>query len=83
LGGALTSSPDASSCGVGHLDIYATGAGNALIQLGFNGKWAAWRNLGGQWTSAPGAVCLAGSTTVNVFERGVDNAAWYTSLAGS
>jgi hypothetical protein len=79
----MTSSPDASSCGAGRLDIYSTGAGNALYQLGFNGRWAAWRTLGGQWTSPPGAVCLAGSNAVNVFERGTDNAVWYTTLAGS
>jgi spore germination protein YaaH len=83
LGGALTSSPEASSCSSGHLDIFATGAGSALFQLGFNGAWIPWRNLGGQGTSAPGAVCFTGTTVVSVFERGTDNALWQMSVPQS
>jgi hypothetical protein len=83
LGGSLTSAPDAASCGSGRLDVYATGAGSALFRLGFNGAWGTWQNLGGSWTSEPGAVCMAGSNTVGLFERGTDNALWYSSMFGS
>jgi outer membrane protein assembly factor BamB len=83
LGGSLTSAPDVASCGSGRLDVYATGAGSALFHLGFNGAWGAWQNLAGTWTSEPSAVCLAGTDTVGLFERGTDNALWQSSALGS
>jgi spore germination protein YaaH len=84
LGGSLTSGPDASSCAPGHLDVFATGSGAALNRLGFNGTaWISWQSLGGQSTSDQGAVCQPGSSAVDVFERGTDNAVWHTSVSGS
>jgi len=83
LGGNLTSAPEAASCTSGHLDIFATGVGSGLMQLGYSGGWTAWRSVGGTWTSSPGAVCLTGTSTVDLFERGTDNALWQASVQGS
>ena len=83
LGGFLTSAPATSSCAAGHLDVFATGTDASLYQIGYNGSWGNWQRLGGYWASDPGAVCLTGTTTVNLFERGPDAALWHTSLTGS
>jgi hypothetical protein len=83
LGGNLTSAPDAASCGPGRLDIFATGAGSALLRLGFNGAWGSWSTLGGTWTSEPGTVCLTGTSTIALFERGTDNALWQANVPSS
>ena len=83
LGGTLTSAPDAASCGPGRLDIFATGAGSALMRLGFNGAWNSWSTLGGTWTSEPGAVCLTNTSTIDLFERGTDNALWQANVPSS
>jgi spore germination protein YaaH len=83
LGGILNSGPDASSCAAGHLDAFVVGSDSALYRIGFNGGWGTWQRLGGQWTSDPGAVCPTGTTSVDIFERGPDNALWQSSLAGS
>jgi hypothetical protein len=83
LGGTLTSAPDAASCGTGRLDVFSLGAGSALMRLGFNGSWSSWGSVGGTWASEPGAVCLTGTSTVDLFERGTDNALWQASVPGS
>lgn len=80
LGGVLTSGPDAASCAPGHLDIFTLGPDSALNQLGFNGTWGQPQRLGGQWTSDPGAVCLPGTTGIDVFERGPGNDLWQTNV---
>jgi hypothetical protein len=57
------------------------------MQLGFNGAWnggwGAWQSLGGQLTSEPGAVCLAGTSSIQVFGRGVDNTLWLATVPAS
>jgi len=83
LGGTLTSAPEASSCGVGRLDVFATGAASATYQLGYSGVWSTWKSLGGQATSSPGAVCESGSTTVNLFVRGLNNGLWTDWVSGT
>jgi hypothetical protein len=83
LSGTLTSGPAASSCASGHLDVFALGSDQAVYQRGFNGAWGAWQRLGGPWTSDPGAVCPTGSTKVDLFERGGDNALWEFQATGS
>jgi len=80
LGGVLTSSPAAASCSSGHLAIFATGGGSATYELRFDGAWGSWQSLGGQWTSGPGVVCLTGTTTDQLFERGTDNGLWQRSV---
>jgi hypothetical protein len=83
LGGTLISGPDAASCSAGHLDVLAVGSDRALYRFGFNGSWGAWQRHGGYWTSDPGAVCSTGTTSVNVFERGTDNALWQTTISAT
>jgi hypothetical protein len=83
LGGMLTSGPDASSCTPGHLDVFAVGASSVMYQLGFNGGWGAWRSLGAAFTADPGAVCQAGSLSVDLFAKGTDNALWRAGVPAS
>lgn len=83
-GGVLSSGPDAASCSPGHLDVFVQGTGNGLWQRGFNGtSWTAWKPLGGIWTSDPSAVCVPGTTTINLFARFADGALWTLSLTGT
>ncbi len=84
LGGSLTSAADAASCASGHLDVFGLGASSALYRIGFNGStWGAWQSSTSTWSSEPGAVCLAGTSTIYVFERGTDNALWQSATLAS
>jgi hypothetical protein len=84
LGGVLASGPDAASCTAGHVDVFLLGTDHGLWQRGFNGStWGPWQFIGGQWSSDPGAVCPIGTTSVSVFENGVDYALWTGPAAGS
>ena len=80
LGGVLTSGPAASSCTSGHLDVFAMGTDHGMWRKTFNNGWSAWQPQGGRFTSDPAAVCRATTTTVDVLERGIDYAAWHTSM---
>jgi len=82
LGGALTSGPDVSSCGSGALDVFANGTGGAAVHEGYHGAWSGWTGLNGQWTADPGSVCPPGSATVDMFEKGTDNAIWSMAVIG-
>jgi hypothetical protein len=78
LGGVLTTAPSASSCVSGTLDVWAIGTDAGLWRRTFTGgAWGPWQSLGGQWTSRPAASCRPGTTTIDVYERGVDNALWH------
>jgi outer membrane protein assembly factor BamB len=82
LGGVLTSAPAASSCTAGELDVFALGQDHGLWRINFNGHgWSAWRPVGGSWTSDPAAVCRPQTNSIDVFERGTDNALWYIAQA--
>jgi spore germination protein YaaH len=83
LGGVLMSSPDAASCASGHLDVFTTGSDHGLWRKGFNNGWSQWQPLGGRFNSNSSATCLAGSPTVELFQRGVDYAVWQTSMPGT
>jgi outer membrane protein assembly factor BamB len=84
LGGVLASGPDAASCATGHLDVFVVGTDGGIWSKSYNGvAWSQWKPLGGTWTSDPSAVCLPGTTTIQLFERGTDNALWFTPLAGT
>ena len=81
LKGNLASGPGVASCYAGHVDVFAAGSDSALYQIGFNGtSWGAWQRLGGRWIGDPGAVCPNGTTAISLFERGIDNALWSTSV---
>jgi hypothetical protein len=84
LGGILLSGPEATSCAAGHLDVFVIGTDLGLWQLGFNGSsWGNWQSVGGVWASDPGAVCPPGTTSIVVFERGVDQGLWQMTRTGS
>jgi spore germination protein YaaH len=84
LGGFLLSGPDATSCTPGHLDVFVVGTDHGLWRKGWNGSaWSAWVPQGGRFTSDPAAVCRVGTTTIDLFERGVDNAVWHASVPAS
>ena len=54
-----------------------------LVETWSGTAWSAWEPMGGLWTASPSAVCRPGTTTVDLFERGTDNAIWTTSVTGS
>ena len=84
FGGVLAGAPEVSSCTVGHLDVYVIGSDQALYQLGYNGAtWSIWQRVGGPWSSQPGAVCPAGSTSTVLVERGTDQGLWQSTYPGS
>jgi spore germination protein YaaH len=83
LGGVLTTGPDASSCAASKLDVFALGTDNGLWRESWTGTaWTPWQSVGGRWTSDPSAVCVPGTSNIQVFERGTDGALWYLALAG-
>jgi hypothetical protein len=78
LGGIITASPAVSSCAAGKLDVFAVGADGALWRRTYNGAtWGSWLSLGGRWTSGAAAVCRPGTTSIDVFARGTDDAVWH------
>ena len=79
VGGYLTSAPDASSCASGQLDVFAR-MPDGLWQRTFNGSWAAWQQVEGDWNSGPGAVCRPQTTKIDVIQRGSDSALWQLEL---
>jgi len=83
LGGVLTTGPDASSCAASKLDVFALGTDNGLWRESWTGSaWTPWQSVGGGWTSDPSAVCVPGTSNIEVFERGADGALWYVGLTG-
>ena len=58
------------------------GTDNGFWRRSFNGTWGAWTALGGPYTSGPSAVCLAGTTTLDVFGAGADYSLLKQTLAG-
>lgn len=84
LGGQLGSAPAVSSCASGRLDIVALGMNSEVYRLGYAAAWTPWESSSTQtWTSDPGASCLGGSSTFDVYDRGSDNATWYTRILSS
>jgi spore germination protein YaaH len=83
LGGGLTSAPEAASCAVGQLDVFALGGDSAIWQVGYRAGWHPWARVGGIWTADPGAVCRSGRSTIDIFERGQDQAAWESAVVGT
>jgi spore germination protein YaaH len=84
LGGRFISGPDAASCASNRLDVFAVGNDHGLWRQSWTGSaWTAWQPLGGRWTSDPSAVCPPGTTTLSLFDRGIDYAVWTTSMPGT
>jgi hypothetical protein len=84
LGGGLASAPAAASCAAGHLDVFVLGSDSSIYRKSFNGtSWSGWTRLGGAWRSGVGATCIAGSSNVAVFARGVDDGLWMETLTAA
>lgn len=79
LGGLTHDSPALVDAGNGALYLFIRGADNALwyTTKPADGKWTAWKTLGGTLTSAP-AVTVSGS--IYVAARGSDGAVWLRTL---
>ena len=70
-----------ASCASGQYDAYLTGLDGAIWRKSFDGStFGAWTRVGGLWTSGPGAVCKAGTTTTDVFERGPEGGLWQVEI---
>jgi spore germination protein YaaH len=79
LGGVFTTGPAAASCTAGRADVFGLGQDQSVYQLVYGaGGSPAWRRLGGLWSLDPGSVCRAGSSVVDLFEKGSDGALWRT-----
>jgi hypothetical protein len=83
LGGILGGRVSATSCSSGHLDVFALAADSSLYRRAYTGTWGAWQQMGGHWSSGPGAACQPSTTTVELTEHGLDSAVWQTTAAGS
>ena len=90
LGGALTSGPTAiiqQPTEFVDESVFARGTDGAVWGRTFSdglGQWLPWRSFGGRLVGTPSVTCIgASSATPQLFVRGVDNALWQRSLAGS
>ena len=70
--GTVTSAPCAAQLGENHLELFAKGEADNLLQKTYTGSWSAWRNLGGNIISAP-CECLCESGELHIFARGSKN----------
>lgn len=78
LGGYLTSAPALSSCTAGTVDAWVLGSNGALWRRTFTGgAWGSWQFEGGQWTNKPSATCRPGTTSTDVYVRGLDGSVWH------
>src|SRR5579864_728466 len=79
-GGLSQYGPTLSSCGASKLDLWVVGVdpGQGLWHKGWAGTGfdMDWNSWGGHWSADLGATCRTGSTTVDVYGRGQDNALW-------
>ena len=85
-GGGITSDPDCVSTGETAIECFARGEDNALWRIsrdGGLGSWESWGAPSGGLSSGPTAAStepgIYGSSRLDVFARGVDNALWHIS----
>ena len=72
--------PAGTSWGPGRLDVFAIGAGGALMHSGYDATgWRSWRSLGGRIASDPTAVSWAPGR-IDVFATASDASLWHTWL---
>jgi len=84
LGGYLTSSPSAVSKTAGTIEVYARGSDGALWQIfstDSGANWYGWHSLDGQILpyTCPSVSFMPGTSRVDVFVTGTDNALWHRS----
>ena len=83
IGGNLGSGPGAASCAAGRLDVLALGQDGALYHTystDGGASWIYWERFGGSWTSAPAVVAPPTTHSLEIFERGTDNALYHATL---
>jgi peroxiredoxin len=88
LGGALTSSPAATSRNPGGITVFARGSDGAVWYRDYvGGSWGNWVSIGGQTPVGTGpAVCSWGAGRLDVFVEGTNGGLyhkWYTGTAWS
>ena len=86
LGGRTIYAPASDSCSAGHLDVWVVGTDGALwsnSSITNGATWQGWKTWGGIFTSNLTAFCHPGTTNVDVFGRGSDNALWRFGVTGA
>ena len=84
LGGTLSSAPTATSCASGRLDVFVRGTDGALYRKSWDGNsWSVWSSLGGNWVGSPSAVCVPGTTTVDLYAQTPDGSIWQSTVTGT
>ena len=83
IGGNLGSGPGAASWSTDRLDVLALGQDGALYHTystDGGATWIYWERFGGSWTSAPAVVAPPTTHSLEIFERGTDNALYHATL---
>ena len=65
------------------LDVLALGQDGALYHTystDGGATWIYWERFGGSWTSAPAVVAPPTTHSLEIFERGTDNALYHATL---
>ena len=85
LGGALSSSPAATSPASGVIDVFVRGSDAALWTKHYSGGvWGAWKSLGGQIPAGTSpAACSWGASREDVFVEGTNGALYQNTWNGS
>jgi hypothetical protein len=85
LGGALTSSPAATSPTSGVIDVFVRGSNGALYSKQLSGgAWGSWYKIGGQLAPGTGPAADAQSAnSLDVFVQGTNHALYYTHWNGA
>jgi len=80
VGGYLASAPDASSCASGSLDVFVRMPDGLWRRSFTGGAWGTYQQVEGDWSNGPGAACRPSTTSIDVIQRGRDNALWWLEL---
>ena len=86
LGGALTSSPAATSPANGSIDVFVRGTDGAIWErTTTNGgtTWSNWASLGGQLASGTGPAASSQGSRLDVFAEGTNGALYQKTSTGS
>lgn len=83
IGGLFSSGPGMASCSYYRLDIFALGVDGMVWRKSWTGSWTPWEPNGWPGTSDPGVVCLAGTKTIQIFERAPDMSIVQSTVAAS
>jgi len=82
IAAAVTSAPTVSSLGDGSLDVFVRSTRDAVYRKQYvNGRWSAWRPMGGVATSAVGAGADLTTRTTRITVRGTNGRAYERTLS--